>query len=166
MNTQPWVILFAIVGLLLYFPNEANATAWGDYFQTAQTVSITSTSENDTTVLRSVTVVCPKAGYLIATASVEFNIDSPSGLDYGSIGYSITPDRTAPISYAPGHFYLHEAAITDSMNFIRVPGSIQRADRCAAGQTVVYNFVAWRKQAVSAEATKPRLYVLFIDTRI
>ena len=166
MSAQRYALLFVIVGLLFCFTNEVKATVWGDYVQTGQTVTITSSNENDTTILRSVTVVCPKAGQLVATAIAEFTIDSPDNFDYGSIGYSITRDTIAPIAYAPSHSYIHEAAITDAMNFVRVPGSIQRGDLCTAGQTITYHFVAWRRQATSAEAKSPRMSVLFIDVRI
>ena len=164
MNTIK--LMSAIVaGLTFGVSQAAKATDWADFSQFNSFVTLASANQEDTTVLRTVTVVCPVKGYLIARAESRFFLQG-GGDGHATVNYSLTLDSVAPIAYDPNHAQAIEGYDPDGGIFI--PASIQRIVSCTAGQSVTVNYVAWRENSNGPlnSASQPKLSVDFFDKRI
>ena len=157
-----------VAGLTFGVGPAANATDWADFHEsnTETNVTVASANQDDTTVLRTVTVVCPVQGYLIAQAESLFHLQSNiSYAGHSTIGYSLTLDSVAPIAFDGNHFHYLEAYDPDGV--MSFTGGIQRIVSCTSGQSVTVNYVAWRLAADGGTyAGQPKLSVDFFDKRI
>ena len=163
MNAK--IIVTIVAALTFGVGTEANATDWADFSQSNTFVTVTSENALDATVLRTVTVVCPVKGYLIAQAESVFNLTQGSLFPgRGAFKHSLTLDSVAPIAWDPEHEHLIERYDPDGVMFI--PASIQRSVSCTAGQSVTVNYVASRIVAGFTQALQPKLSVDFFDKRI
>lgn len=133
--------------------------AGGNFSQTIDPMTITSTNPSTPTILRSVSIKCPVAGFLIANADASFNLDIPGV--FGTLAYGIS--RTT--AFDPADVHTIGAPQT---TFLSLPGSIQRFDTCTGGQTITYRFVAYRFIGLGTNTTavQPRLSVIFLRDRI
>jgi len=154
-----------VAGLTFSVGQAANATDWADFSQSNTSVFITSDNAQDTTVLRTVTAVCPVKGYLIAQAESMFGLYQGSTPGHSYVGYSLTLDSVAPIAYDVNHYRNLETYDPDGVQ--EIPAGIQRIVSCTAGQSVTINYVAYRIRAgINTYAWQPRLSVDFFDKRI
>lgn len=158
-----------VAGALFALGGQAHATSWGDYSQSTSSVSVGATNPSDTTVLNTVTVVCPAFdGWLVATADAEFISHALHALPTdGLIGYSITRDNVAPIASDNNHNkLLSDEYMVQSYHY--TSAGMQRVDSCTPGQSVTYKFVAWNWSSSNASlsAVYPRMTVQFISNTI
>ena len=114
------VISTIVAGLTFGVGQAANATDWADFSQSNTSVTLASANQEDTTVLRTVTVVCPVQGYLIAQAESQFNLQVGSYAGHSTIGYGLTLDSVAPIAFDTYHFNYLEAYAPDGV--MTLPG--------------------------------------------
>src|SRR5687768_6424927 len=133
-----------------------------DFSQTYNTIEIDTLSTATPNVLRTVTVVCPEAGFTVATANALFQF-SVSHPDFpGTIAYSLTRNST---SFQSTHQHNIFGRYVD--NFHVFPVTIQRIDSCNDGQSVTYRFLATRGTfSFDASARQPNLVVVFYRDRI
>jgi hypothetical protein len=148
----------AILPLALLAAGNAHAL-FGDYDQETGGIAIQSSNFNNATLLNQVDVVCPKQGWLRATAEATFQLDPTSIGSTVWIRYSITNDGGNGIDSA--HDRSLQAFVMEAVH--EVPGSIMRMDRCEAGERVTYRFVAQRVSNADAgtSAFGPRMSVQF-----
>lgn len=151
--------------LLAIFVNGialANPEAGGDYSQTFGIVNITSSSSTAPTILRSVTVKCPVAGFLIANADAEFGLGMTDLNADGTLAYGIS--RTTALDFNNYHFIEGRDPVD---GVVSNPGGLQRFDICTAGQTITYRFVAYLVEGLGPPtgAHQPRLSVIFLRDR-
>ncbi len=165
MKRKNLLTSLTLAGALFALGNQVQATSWGDYSQfTGFSVTINSVDPANTTVLNTVTVVCPASGWLVATASTQFDVVNAAGIEF-IIGYSITRDNVAPIAYDPNHYQRWQEKA--DYNSHRAPAGMQRVDNCTSGQSVTYKFVAYQRgNIVSVSAFSPRMTVQFISNTI
>jgi hypothetical protein len=166
MNTIK-LISTLVAGLTFGVALEANATDWADFHESGTFVGVRLISANsgDTTVLRTVTVVCPMQGHLIAQAETGFFLQQGSYADHAMVAYSLTLDSVAPIEFDRNHYHYLEAY--SPVGVMNSTGGIQRIVACKTGQSVTVNFVAWRLEAADDTfAQNPKLSVDFFDKRI
>jgi hypothetical protein len=160
-------LLTSISAVFLAFgiSQEASATSWFDYAQSASSVAIDKTDFPDTTSLAVVKVICPTVGYLLAQGSAGIQLAPVAGLSQVQAGIGITTDNTPPYAADPNH-YNSIVQATNGSNAV-LPAFIQRISSCTQGQTVTYRLVAWRESAGSGSlAFQPRLVVQFFTNRI
>ena len=154
-----------VAGLTFGVGQAANATDWADFSQSSNSVTLTGTNPLDATVLRTVTVVCPVKGYLIAQAETQFSLQQGSTAGHSVVGYSLTLDSVAPIADDSNHY--HQLNAYDPDGYQSMPAGIQRIVSCTAGQSVTVNYVAYRLNAgPSTYAWQPKLSVDFFEKRI
>ena len=155
----------AAASLAFGLGQEAGATSWFDYQQPPGQYTIGSTSNTNTTVLATVTVRCPAAGWLVAHAETQFGLYEGGATDYSQVGYSITRDTTAPYAYDSTHYNYLKEYVPSGVYYS--PAYIQRVDPCTAGATYTYRCVAWRVNAgAQTYAWQPTLYVDYYDRKI
>ena len=144
----------------------ASATSWEDYSQltTSDAIQITSPDVHDAQMLRTVSVVCPTDGYVVATADSGFDYYPTSVPGVAAYGYSITRDTSAPYEADQKHW--RNVSIPLNAGQIWSSGMLQRADTCTAGQTMTFRFVAFNYGGGSFYAQQPRMTVRFFDQRI
>lgn len=136
----------------------ANPEAGGDASQSNNLVAISSADFGAPTILRSVVIKCPVAGFLIANADASFLLSPTAGATISSLEYGIS--RTTAFDTAADHtIRIATPGLVSS-----IPGSIQRFDSCKAGQTITYRFVALLGEGLSgaSDASQPRLSVIFL----
>lgn len=117
------LVLILIGSILLCLSQQASATAWFDFAQSANPVTIVSENANNANVVLRRSAVCPKNGYLLATGGGSFHAYP----DTTVFGYSLTTDNTAP--YAVD--FAHSGSIRPNFNFgtlgvYDIPFSLQR----------------------------------------
>src|SRR4051794_10175947 len=136
----------------------ANPEAGGGASQSNNFVGITSANFAAPTILRSVVIKCPVAGFLIANADTSFLLSPTPGAAASSLEYSIS--RTTAFDTSAHH----SIRIATPGLVSSIPGSIQRFDSCKAGQTITYRFVALLGEGLSgaSDASQPRLSVIFL----
>ncbi|WP_139559660.1 hypothetical protein [Methylotetracoccus oryzae] len=139
----------------------ANPEAGGDYSQTTTLVTIDSSSTGSPNILRSVTVVCPVTGFLLAQADAQFGLNFTTAGSDGALGYGIS--RTIAID--SNHYHFLQGASASGFQYN--PGSIQRFDTCTAGQSITYRFVAYLLYGLSTStyAWQPKLSVIQLRDR-
>ncbi|RYU62469.1 hypothetical protein EWI61_03015 [Methylolobus aquaticus] len=140
----------------------ANPEAGGDYAQSTTSIGIPSSSSATPTILRSVTVVCPVAGFLLAQADAQFGMQMSGGAwAEGTLGYGISRNTAFDFN----HYHYIEGASGDGFQYN--PGSIQRFDTCTAGQSITYRFVAYLLSGLSTStyAWQPKLSVIQLRDR-
>jgi hypothetical protein len=164
MNTIK-LISTLIAGLTFCVSSAANASDWGNFSQYNALVTLTSTNLLNSTVLRSVTVVCPTKGYLIAQAETDFFLEQGSTAGRSEIGYSLTLDSIAPIASDNNFHHLLNGSDPDGYQYM--PAGMQRVVNCTARQSITINYVAYRLNAGPATyAWQPKLSVDFFEKRI
>ncbi|MGY6216947.1 hypothetical protein ACW73L_17460 [Methylolobus aquaticus] len=139
----------------------ANPEAGGDYAQSTTSVVIDSSSSATPNILRSVTVVCPVTGFLLAQADAQFGMNfTTAGVD-GILAYGIS--RSAALDF--NHYHYLQGGSTGGFQYN--PGSIQRFDTCTAGQSITYRFVAFLNSGLttSTYAWQPKLSVIHLRDR-
>jgi hypothetical protein len=134
---KQWLSLILILASL-GLAQAAYATAWIDFAQTANPVTILSEDANNATVILVKSGTCPKNGYLLVTGGASFHAYPDSTV----FSYSLTTDTTAPFAMD----FAHAGTIRPNFSFNTVgvydiPFSIQRVDRYTLGQTISYRLV-------------------------
>lgn len=147
---------------------RANPETAVDFSSTTNSVDVIAHAFPDDfpTVLRAVSVKCPAAGYLVAMATAQFDIDSAGGPDgdEAAIEYGITRNTIA-FDYNRAHNLYY--SILPVFEKISVPGSIQRIDSCSALANHTYRFVARRGDGTAVlSARQPSLVVQFFRDKI
>jgi hypothetical protein len=162
-----------LVGVLSLTTVPAFAQNIGfDASQNTGPVSINTRSVSAPTVLNTVTVTCPAAGYLVATASTLFTfhveslyLDSRGPVIAGRLAYSLTADST---SFQASH--QHNVSGDYPVGFFALPATMQRVGACAAGQSVTHRFLATRGSLSNNNypltAVQPRLVVVFYRDKL
>jgi hypothetical protein len=141
---------------------SANPEIGGDYATNPSIITfIDSASATNPTVLTSVQVRCPVAGFLIAQADVEFALYTASPNARGVLVYGIT--RTTGID---GQHY-HRVDVDGGLGGMIRTGGMQRFDTCVAGQTLTYRLFAFRQSGLTSLtwARRPQLSVIHIRDR-
>ncbi|RYU62406.1 hypothetical protein EWI61_02655 [Methylolobus aquaticus] len=161
-RTRPVLMLAALMAGLLS-ADLAQAISWFDSSSTPS-VMITSNDFHAATQLRRVTVVCPKAGNIVANATSQFGFwPAVGGWTYVGIGFSIAINDAAPTAMHSNSAH-YVAAWTDGMS---ESGATQRIAPCTAGQTMDVYFMGYLQNTeTGATAFNPTLVVQFFDTRI
>lgn len=156
------LLLFSIMGM----GNQAFATSWGDFSAQDDLINITSANFNSATVLRKVSVVCPRDGFLKASANAGFSLRAVSTGAKVWVRYSIRLSSNPGSGIDPAHYRNVQQFVMDPVH--STPGSMFRVDRCQAGEKVGYEFVAQRVQNAQANtaAWQPRLFVEFYSNKI
>lgn len=165
MSTKSRVLGVGMIGALCGIATGVQATSWLDY-QLGSTVNLAIFPP--ASVLAAVTVACPKAGYLVATADAQMDLGSEDSLYYGySISRDTDPDPKH-IRESESSFTLNAASVADVAD-TRIPGfpvHMQRIDTCGAGNRFTYRFLGWTDGLGNVDARQPRLEVEFFDVRI
>lgn len=159
------LLMFSIfVSALFLVANQAKATpeVGFDFSQTSSNITINTISTASPNVLRTVTIICPAAGYSVATANTlfEFNVNNPTFP--GTIAYSLSRNSA---SFQSAH--QHNVFGNYVEDFHIFPATIQRIDSRTAGQSVTYRFLATQGTNVfDVTAKQPSLVVVFYRDRL
>lgn len=156
--------LSMFVCFLVLVENHAQATpeVGFDFSQTSNTITINTISTASPNVLRTVTIICPAAGYSVVTANAlfQFNVNNPTFP--GTIAYSLSRNST---SFQSAHQHNVFGNYVDDFHVF--PATIQRIDSCTAGQSVTYRFLATQGSNVfDTTAKQPSLVVVFYRDRL
>jgi hypothetical protein len=141
---------------------SANPEIGGDYATNPALLTfIDSASSTNPTILTSVQVRCPVAGFLIVQADVEFALYNTSQIARGILVYGIT--RTTRLE---GQHY-HRIEADGGLEARIRTGAMQRFDTCVAGQTLTYRLYAYRQTGLSSVtwARRPQLSVIHVRDR-
>jgi hypothetical protein len=142
-------------------PVQALPLSGVGFSQTSDKITIDTINTNSPNVLSTVKVTCPSEGYLVATANAKFQYSANPSFP-GTIAYSITKDST---SFDPNH--QHNLFGNFVNGLATVPASIQRFDKCEAGNTITYHFVATQGSNVfDVSASQPNLVVTFFQNQL
>ena len=160
MNKQLHQLMIFIIVISSWIP-PAHATAWLDFAQGGQ-----SPIGSSVNVILKKTATCPKNGYLLTSGggSLGGYFSSPRFV------YSLTRDNTPPFAMD----YAHSGTISleNDLNKItayNLPFSIQRLDKCTAGQSIVFRLIGILENGYAGEYTyvdNPTLVIQFFDTLI
>ncbi len=155
----------AFTSALLGISQNASATAWFDYAQSAPPVTIVSEDSANATVVLRRSAVCPKNGYLLATGGGSFHAYP----DTTVFSYSLTTDNTAPFAMD----FNHAGTIRPNFNFgtlgvYDIPFSLQRIDACKAGQNITYRLAGIVSNGFVGDSAvySSTLIIQFFDTII
>jgi hypothetical protein len=193
-------LLTSAVALALFLlGSQAHATAWVDFSSTEQVIDVAfddpTTEDTEFSVLRRVTLTCPKDGFLVATGTAGFATEVSESIPR-NILYDITIDK-AEINFTTAYEMRIDLRIDSPDIFVtqpqpgsggivtrdeersvgqiffsnewNLPGSIQRIFRCKKGKKHTFYFVASSRSAGHPELAKadgPKLVVEFFDTRL
>lgn len=134
----------------------------GDYATNPSPLTfIDSASSTSPTVLTSVQVRCPVAGFLIVQADAEFTLYTASQSARGILVYGIS--RTSGID---GQHY-HRIDVDGGVGAKIRTGAMQRFDTCVAGQTLTYRLFAFRQDGLTSVtwARRPQLSAIHVRDR-
>lgn len=162
MNLRQTCTMLTLLGSLALAPL---AFADGIDFDTrSESVSVTSMSVSTPNILRTVTATCPQNGFLLATASSQFNA-TPGAVNGTQFIYSIAKDATAVDNTTRYNVAMRD--IKDPGGASVSSSALMRVDSCNQGQSVTYNFVAVKGvDLVKLNAAQPKLVVTFDRRRI
>ena len=163
-HTPLIVAILAIAGVLAPLGSPAQATSWMDFDDKPGVINISADSQNPT-ILNEVTVVCPQAGFLVATSTATaFMRNLVGNQANGAVVFSISLERKRALG---NDTVLHERLGPNT--FVNAPASVQRIDACAAGETrtyfhTVHGFAGPGNQVATEGRSK--LVVQFFNRRI
>jgi hypothetical protein len=158
------VAILTLVGALSALGSPAHATSWMDFDDKPGAINISADSQNPT-ILNEVTVVCPQAGFLVATStSNAFMRNLIGNQANGAVVFSISLERKRAIG---NDTVVHKRLGPNT--FVNAPASVQRIDACAAGETrtyfhTVHGFAGPGNQVATEGRSK--LVVQFFNRRI
>jgi hypothetical protein len=155
--------LSVTTGLLCVAATPAGAQETGfDFSQSTATVAINTISTATPNILRTVTIVCPEAGYLVGTASTLFSFNVGNPTFAGTIAYSISVNST---SFDANH--QHNVFGNYVNGFHIFPAMMQRVNSCRTNQSLTFRFLATNGTNVfGTTAKQPRLVVVFYRDRL
>jgi hypothetical protein len=156
------LITFIAVACLAAGSVSANPEIGGDYATSPALLTfIDSSSATNPTILTSVQIRCPVAGFLIVHADVEFALYKASQNSRGVLVYGIT--RTTALE---GQHY-HRLEASEGFGAVIRNGAMQRFDTCVAGQTLTYRLFAYRQVNLTSPswARRPQLSVIHVRDR-
>jgi hypothetical protein len=180
---------FAVLFSLFSLGSQAHATAWVDFSPTGGDIDIAFDIDDpdipgvtELTILRRVTLTCPKDGHLVATGTSNFETETVGDNNPIIIRYDITQDK-AESSFDTAYevvIDVHEEIFEQEPPSTRpvliphswnLPGSIQRTFTCKKGKKHTFYFVASARRAGEplpgmAKAHHPNLVVEFFDKRL
>jgi hypothetical protein len=158
------VVLLAITGALSTLGSQAQAASSMDFDDKPGAINISADSQNPT-ILNEVTVVCPQAGFLVATSTATaFMRNVVGNQQNGFVAFSISLERRRAIG---NDAVVHERLGPNT--FVNAPASVQRIDACTAGETRTYfhtvHGFAGPGNPVATEG-RSKLVVQFFNRRI
>ena len=155
--------LLVTTGLLCVAAMPAGAQDSGvDFSQSTATLTINTISTAAPNILRTVTVVCPNAGYAVATASTLFSFNVGNPTFPGTIAYSVSVNST---SFDANH--QHNVFGNYVNGFHIFPATMQRVNTCRAKQSLTFRFLATNGTNVfDTKAKQPRLVVAYYRNRL
>ena len=126
--------LLLLVGLLALLGRQASATTGMSFDDQPPPVLNVSTDSANPTVLNRLTVVCPAAGFLVATGTAtafmrNVNSITSTASEVFSIAREVKSDDA---------FRTVVVQTLGPNTFVDIPASLQRVDACHAGDTVTY----------------------------
>lgn len=131
-------MLLAIAGVLSPLGSQTHANSWMAYDESPG--GAVSRDASNPTVLNQVTVVCPTAGYLVATGTATtFLRNLPGGTkSQGAVVFSISFDRKRD--------FFNSTVVLQNMGpdtLADIPASLQRIDTCDADEELTYYYIAY-----------------------
>lgn len=167
------VLLVSSLGLALLFNSaaEANPEAAVNFSQTTSSVPVVAQEMggDDPQVLRTVRVKCPQTGFLVARAEAGFHVlatGGPNGLDQFVFTFDLAKNQL-PLDLSHNHEVSFSLFGSLGDQLFKIPGSIQRVDRCEAGSSQTYRFGAFIGDGIQTlNAIKPNLVVEFFRDRL
>jgi hypothetical protein len=160
-NISSGVVTFL---LAIFMPGQLWATPETglDFSQTAETIEITTQSTATPDILRSRSITCPEAGFVVAIANGRLQYSTPFTDTIGTMSISLSRDRT---DFAPTH---QQNIFGNYVNGLYTGiVSIQRVDQCEKGASHTYRFLATRGfNATDASMRQPSLILMFFRDRL
>ncbi len=133
-----------------------------DYSQSTATVMINTISTATPNILRTVTIVCPAAGFVVTTASGLFSFNVANPTFPGTIAYSISTNST---SFDANH--QHNVFGNYVNGFHIFPATMQRVNTCTAKQSLTLRFLATNGTNVfDTRVKQPRLVSVYYRDRL
>src|SRR3954452_24750373 len=133
-HTHLLVALLALAGVLFPLGSPAHATSWMDFDELTSAIFTISDNSQNPTILNQVTVVCPAAGFLVATSSATAFLQNPGGpKTQGFLVFSISRERRRDEVF--------DTIVLQNMGpgtLAEIPANVQRIEACGAGETRTY----------------------------
>ena len=141
-----------LTGTLFLLGNQAHANPEAGFNESESqpAIDIVSTDNLSPTILRQVTITCPKKGFLIAGADASFTTSPPSQGQFSLI-YGISIDTDDLIA---GTSHDHQLSLTID-NIVAFPGYAQRVDACNKGESHTYYFSAYQQKGFDFDDNLP-----------
>ncbi len=161
---KQWLLLILMLASC-YLAEKAYATAWIDFAQSANPVTILSEDSGNATVILTKSGTCPKNGYLLVTGGASFHAYPDSTV----FSYSLTTDTVAPIAVDSAHAGTIRPNFSfDTLGVYDIPFSLLRVDRCTVGQTISYRLVGYVSNGFVGDSAvySPTLVIQFFDVLI
>lgn len=153
------LVVLAVLATLAAGSASARPEIGGDYASSPLLTFIDSTSSTNPTLLTSVQIRCPVAGFLIVQADAEFMLYQSSSTARGELHYGIT--RTTAVD--SNHYHRVEGD-SGTLRVVR-NGAMQRFETCLAGQTLTYRLVAYRYLNLTSPTWARRAQISVIHVR-
>ena len=133
-HTRLLVALLALAGALSLLGSLAQATSWMAFSEGVPPTGGISNDSQHPTILSQVTVVCPAAGFLVATSSSTAFLRNLTGTQTtGSVVFSISREMRRDEVY--------DTVVVLNLGpntFANIPANVQRIEACNAGETRTY----------------------------
>lgn len=156
--------VLATAGVISALGSPAYANAWMDFDDKPGVFNLSTDSQNPN-ILNQVTVVCPAAGFVVATStSTAFLRNLVGTKTTGFVAFSISRTLRRDEVY--------DTVVVQNLGpntFASIPASVQRIEPCNAGETVTYFHTAHGSAGVGNQAAvteNARLVVEFFNRRI
>jgi hypothetical protein len=135
-----------LTGTLFLLGNQAHANPEAGFNESESqpAIDIVGTDNLSPTILRQVTIMCPRNGFLIAGADTSFTISPPSQGQFSLI-YGISMDTDDLVT---GTSHDHQLSLTID-NIVAFPGYAQRVDACSRGESQPIIFPPTSRQALT-----------------
>ncbi|MGX2041048.1 hypothetical protein ACWJKU_13065 [Methylocaldum sp. MU1018] len=160
-------LIFAIlttVGALSALGSRAHADAWVAFDDKPGTANLSTDSQNPS-ILNQVTVVCPEAGFLLATTTATAFLRNLVGTkSTGFVVFSISRQMKRDETY--------DTVVVQNLGpntYANIPASVQRIEACTAGESITYYHTAHGfagEGNQTATEGNARLVVQFFNGRI
>lgn len=164
-NKPQRLTILAIVGVsAVAMASPARAASWMDFDDKPGVFNLSTDSQNPN-ILNQVTVVCPAAGFLVATStSTAFLRNLVGTKTTGFVAFSISRNLRRDEVY--------DTVVVQNLGpntYAEIPASIQRIEPCSAGETVTYFHTAHGSAGLGNQAAateRARLVVEFFNRQI
>jgi hypothetical protein len=144
--------------------NDIVDEAGMEYSQSTGSTTITATSTDSPTTLRSDRITCPNYGYVVALATGELSWTPTGDNNWANVGHCLSTSTAWTTSYT--QTIARVANGTDSINWRRESLVNQRVISCSSGETVSVYWLAYREADVNSNSYvyHPVLTLMYFPT--